>query len=111
MFNEIDFRMPFSFIYLINRIKFCSVTKLKENEEYSVGFQSDDRQMLLNVTLGSKFPNEKPKIVITPRIQHEWIPDPATGEVQSAPGLLNVISIESKCPNDLHIYFSYFLLI
>lgn len=67
------------------------MTEIKANEEYSVGFVSDDRQMLLTVFLGANFPNEKPKIVITPRIQHEWIPDQATGEVQTAPGLLNVI--------------------
>lgn len=67
------------------------MTEIKANEEYSVGFVSDDRQMLLTVFLGPNFPNEKPKIVITPRIQHEWIPDQATGEVQTAPGLLNVI--------------------
>lgn len=71
-------------------IKFCSVTEIKANEEYTVGFMSDNRQMLLDVSLGSNFPNEKPKIVITPRIQHEWIPDPASGEIHSAPGLLNV---------------------
>lgn len=67
------------------------MTEIKANEEYSVGFVSDDRQMLLTVFLGVNFPNEKPKILIAPRIQHEWIPDPATGEVQTAPGLLNVI--------------------
>lgn len=46
--------------------------------------------MMLNVFLGANFPNEKPKIVVTPRIQHEWIPDASIGEVHSAPGLLNV---------------------
>lgn len=69
---------------------FYSVTEIKANEEYTIGFMSDNRQMLLDVTLSVNFPNEKPKIVITPRIQHEWIPDPASGEIQSAPGLLNV---------------------
>lgn len=79
------------FINLIELI--CSVTEVKANEEYSVGFQSDDRQMLLNVYLGSNFPNEKPKIVVTPKIQHEWISDPANGEIQTAPGLRNVYKI------------------
>lgn len=69
-----------------------SVTEIKANEEYTVGFMSDNRQMLLDVSLGVNFPNEKPKIIITPRIQHEWIPDPKAGEIQSAPGLLNVIT-------------------
>lgn len=66
------------------------MTEIKANEEYTVGFMSDNRQMLLDVSLSVNFPNEKPKIVITPRIQHEWIPDPASGEIHSAPGLLNV---------------------
>ncbi|XP_031638682.1 uncharacterized protein LOC116350852 [Contarinia nasturtii] len=66
-----------------------NVTEIKANEEYSVGFKSDDRQMLLNVFLGPKFPNEKPKIVISPKIQHEWIADFSSGEIQTAPGLLN----------------------
>lgn len=84
-----------------------SVTEIQANEEYSVGFQSDDRKMVLNVHLGVKFPNEKPKIIITPRIQHEWIPDPSTGEVQTAPGVLNVtkilIKFEKTC---LHFFLS-----
>lgn len=66
------------------------MTEIKANEEYTVGFMSDKRQMLLNVLLGANFPNEKPKIIITPRIQHEWISDQTTGEIQNAPGLLNV---------------------
>lgn len=71
------------------------MTEVKVNEEYSVGFQSDDRQMLLNVYLGPNFPNEKPKIVVNPRIQHEWIPDSANGEIQTAPGLRNVSEIKN----------------
>lgn len=67
-----------------------SVTEVKANEEYSVGFTSDDRQFKLNVYLAANFPNDKPKIMIVPGVQHEWISDPATGEIQTAPGLLNV---------------------
>lgn len=70
------------------------MTEIKANEEYTVGFTSDNRQMLLNVLLGANFPNEKPKIVITPRIQHEWITDPTTGEIQGAPGLLSVCLLQ-----------------
>lgn len=66
------------------------MNEIKANEEYSVGFLSDERQMILNVFLGQNFPNEKPKIVITPRVQHEWIPDAASGEIHTAPGLLSV---------------------
>lgn len=66
------------------------MSEVKANEEYTVGFVSNNREMLLDVVLGPNFPNEKPKIIITPRLQHEWIPDAATGEIQTAPGLLNV---------------------
>lgn len=66
------------------------MTEIKANEEYSVGFKCGEQNFLLNVFLGSKFPNEKPKIVISPRIQHEWIADLPSGEIQTAPGLLNV---------------------
>lgn len=71
-----------------------SVTEIKANEEYTVGFTSDNRQMLLDVFLGANFPNEKPKIVITPRIQHEWITDSTAGEIQGAPGLLSVSAFQ-----------------
>lgn len=84
------------------------MTEVKANEEYSVGFHSDDRQMLLNVYLSVNFPNEKPKIVITPRVQHEWIPDASLGEVQSAPGLLNVTISNSLAFSSLDsIFFSF----
>lgn len=78
-----------------------SVTEIKANEEYTVGFMSDNRQMLMDISLGNNFPNERPKIVITPRIQHEWIPEPASGEVHTAPGLLNVINSISL--NHFHV--------
>lgn len=73
-----------------NILLFCSVTEIKVGEEYSVGFVTDGRQAVLKVFLGPKFPNEKPKIVVNPLMQHDWIPDPKTGLIQSAPGLLNV---------------------
>lgn len=84
------------------------MTEIKANEEFTVGFTSDNRQMLLDVLLSANFPNEKPKIIITPRIQHEWIPDPATGEIQSAPGLLSVSIIIIIC--DQHnVNWAFFL--
>lgn len=69
--------------------EYCSVSEIKVNEEYSVGFLSDGRQLMINVYLGSNFPNEKPRIVVSPLVKHPWIND-QTGEVQGAPGLLNV---------------------
>lgn len=61
--------------------------------------------MQLNVFLGGNFPNEKPLIIVTPKIQHEWIPDPATGEVQNAPGLLNVIELNSETQFQTQYFF------
>lgn len=75
---------------------FYSVTEIKVGEEYSIGFVADGRQAALKVHLGPKFPNEKPKIVISPLLQHDWIPDPKTGVVHSAPGLLNVRILSSR---------------
>lgn len=66
------------------------MTEIKAGEEYSVGFMTDGRQAALKVYLSQQFPNEKPKIVVSPLMQHDWIPDPSTGLVHSAPGLLNV---------------------
>lgn len=90
-----------------------SVTEVKANEEYSVGFRSDKRKMQLNVHLGPNFPNEKPKIEISPRVQHEWIPYSHTGEVQTAPGLLNVDipASQASSANCLCGYLHFFLLI
>lgn len=66
------------------------MTEIKAGEEYSVGFVTDGRQAILKVYLGPKFPSEKPKIVVSPLMQHDWIPDLKTGLIHSAPGLLNV---------------------
>lgn len=74
----------------INTYKFFSVTEIKAGEEYSVGFVTDGRQSVLKVYLSQKFPHEKPKIVVSPLMKHDWIPDPKTGLIHSAPGLLNV---------------------
>lgn len=66
----------------------CSVTEIKENEEYKVGFNSNGLQLFLTVELGPGFPNEKPRLTISPIVSHHWIS--STGEVQNAPGLTNV---------------------
>ncbi|XP_059614171.1 vacuolar protein sorting-associated protein 37A [Phlebotomus argentipes] len=64
------------------------VEEVIENEEYTVGFESGGRNFLISVYLCPAFPNEKPKIVISPSVEHLWIFGP-TGEVNNAPGLLN----------------------
>lgn len=68
------------------------MTEIKINEGYSVGFISDGRQFQLEVYLGANFPNEKPRILINPRARHDWINE-QTGEVQGAPGVLNVSKV------------------
>lgn len=50
---------------------------------------SSNRKFNLKVYLSSSFPIEKPKLHVTPSINHQWV-DGSTGEIQKAPGLLNV---------------------
>lgn len=54
-----------------------------------MGFTSSNRQFHLNVYLSSSFPTDKPILHVTPSINHQWV-DGTTGEIQNAPGLLNV---------------------
>ncbi|XP_055696415.1 vacuolar protein sorting-associated protein 37A [Lutzomyia longipalpis] len=65
-----------------------NVQEVIECEEYTVGFESDGRPFVITVFLGPSFPNEKPKVVISPSVEHPWVFGP-TGEVNGAPGLLN----------------------
>lgn len=64
-----------------------NVQVIKENEEYSTTFTSGGRQISITVLLGPNFPNERPRIVATPPVQHHWCN--ANGEIDKAPGLLN----------------------
>ncbi|XP_054727046.1 vacuolar protein sorting-associated protein 37A [Anastrepha obliqua] len=65
-----------------------NVVEVAEQEEYCIHFESGGRTLLLAVQLGANFPNERPKLVISPTVQHHWV-NSATGEVETAPGLLN----------------------
>lgn len=60
-----------------------------ELEEYCLHFESGGRNFILTVLLGVNFPNERPKLILSPIVQHVWV-NAVTGEVESAPGLLNV---------------------
>ncbi|XP_050332076.1 vacuolar protein sorting-associated protein 37A [Bactrocera neohumeralis] len=65
-----------------------NVVEVTEQEEYCIHFETSGRTLVLTVQLGVNFPNERPKIVISPTVQHHWV-NAATGEVETAPGLLN----------------------
>ena len=66
-----------------------SVQEVKENEEYLVNFDCGGREIAINILLGSGFPNEKPKLIVSPILRHPWV-NGTTGEIENAPGILNV---------------------
>ncbi|XP_055609300.1 vacuolar protein sorting-associated protein 37A-like [Uranotaenia lowii] len=66
----------------------ANVEEVKESEEYLVKFDSGGRDIVLNVLLGAGFPNEKPKLIVSPILSHPWV-NCSTGEVEGAPGILN----------------------
>lgn len=66
----------------------ANVQVIKENEEYSIAFTSGQRSITLTVIIGADFPNEKPRIILSPAIQHPWC-NISSGEIEKAPGLLN----------------------
>lgn len=65
-----------------------SVKEITEDSEYEVAFKSGKNHLVLTITLGSDFPNQKPRLVVTPLVNHPWVNK--SGVVTSAPGLLNV---------------------
>uniref|UniRef100_A0A8D8MP29 Vacuolar protein sorting-associated protein 37A n=1 Tax=Culex pipiens TaxID=7175 RepID=A0A8D8MP29_CULPI len=65
-----------------------NVQEVKENEEYLVNFDSGGREIVINIILGAGFPNEKPKLIVSPILNHPWV-NANTGEVENAPGILN----------------------
>lgn len=86
---------------------FYSVVEVTEQEEYYIHFESSGRTLLLTVQLGVNFPNERPKIVISPTVQHHWV-NAATGEVETAPGLLNVsVQRSNEVPYSIRSYDLY----
>ncbi|XP_075155664.1 vacuolar protein sorting 37A [Haematobia irritans] len=65
-----------------------NVVEVAELSEYCVHFESGGRNFILTVLLGLNFPNERPKLLLSPIIQHNWI-NANTGEIEKAPGLVN----------------------
>uniref|UniRef100_A0A1I8M9I9 VPS37 C-terminal domain-containing protein n=1 Tax=Musca domestica TaxID=7370 RepID=A0A1I8M9I9_MUSDO len=65
-----------------------NVVEVSELAEFCVHFESGGRNFMLTVLLGLNYPNERPKLIISPIIQHHWV-NPTTGEIESAPGLVN----------------------
>uniref|UniRef100_A0A182NRN9 VPS37 C-terminal domain-containing protein n=1 Tax=Anopheles dirus TaxID=7168 RepID=A0A182NRN9_9DIPT len=65
-----------------------NVQEVKENEEYLVNFDCGGREIAINILLGSGFPNDKPKLIVSPILRHPWV-NGTTGEIENAPGILN----------------------
>ncbi|TMW47906.1 hypothetical protein DOY81_007012 [Sarcophaga bullata] len=84
-FNNLDYRRR-----QIDTLKVFNdnVVEVCELEEYCIHFESGGRNFILSVLLGINFPNERPKLLLSPIVQHMWV-NASTGEVESAPGLLN----------------------
>lgn len=68
-----------------------SVKEITEDSEYEVAFKSGKNHLVLRITLGTDFPNQKPLLVVTPLVNHPWVNK--SGVVTSAPGLLNVSGV------------------
>lgn len=65
-----------------------NVQEVTENDEYLVNFDSGGREIAINIILGPDFPNAKPKLVVSPILNHPWV-NASTGEIENAPGILN----------------------
>lgn len=65
------------------------MTEIRNCELYTVGFSSGGRTFKIDVLLAAAFPDVRPQLVISPSIEHPWV-NGATGEIEKAPGLLNV---------------------
>lgn len=65
------------------------MVEVSEQTEYCVHFESGGRNFMMTVLLGLNFPNERPKLLLSPIIQHHWV-NTNSGEIESAPGLINV---------------------
>ena len=64
------------------------MNEVKENEKYSIEFESGGNLLTISVILGIEFPNENPTIIISPAVQHPWCN--YSGVIDKAPGFLNV---------------------
>lgn len=67
----------------------ASVSEIRSDELYTVGFTSGGRTFKIDVLLTPAFPDVRPQLILSPSIEHPWVNGP-TGEIENAPGLLNV---------------------
>lgn len=66
------------------------MTEIVPNEEYTVGFKcGGKRKAQIQVLLPQEFPNEKPRLLVSPTLNHQWVD--CNGVITNAPGLVNVI--------------------
>lgn len=70
-----------------------SVTEISFDKEYTVEFPTKVGNLSLIIDLDHKFPLEKPKIKVCPRVNHKWVDN--TGQIL-APGLINVRIFNNK---------------
>lgn len=68
------------------------MTEIRSCDLYTVGFSSSGRAFKIDVLLTAAFPDVRPQLIINPSIEHPWVNGP-TGEIENAPGLLNVSTI------------------
>lgn len=78
---------------------------MQEDVEYTVDFESGGKPFALIIKLSPEFPLEKPILHISPPVVHHWVSE--TGEITSAPGLLNVSYIVSRVILLLHILYCF----
>ncbi|XP_075211374.1 vacuolar protein sorting 37A [Lycorma delicatula] len=65
----------------------ANVSEIQEDVEYKVEFLSGGKPFALIIKLCPEFPLEKPVLKIAPPVSHQWVSE--SGEITSAPGLLN----------------------
>lgn len=68
---------------------YCMYRVIEVNplKEYHV--ESENASFNVIIKLSDNFPNEPPLMFVQPIIQHPWI-DIHSGQIQGAPGLINV---------------------
>jgi len=64
-----------------------NVTEIHFDKEYCVEFPTNAGSLKLIIELNPKFPLEKPRMKVYPRIIHKWVD--INGEIVLAPGLTN----------------------
>ncbi|XP_050429020.1 vacuolar protein sorting-associated protein 37A [Adelges cooleyi] len=64
-----------------------NVTEINPGKEYCVEFHTKVGKLKFIIQLSTEFPLEKPRIIVSPCITHQWVNN--SGEIVRAPGLLN----------------------